>query len=548
MVDIKSTIYYLNRDQEERHVEENAKRLALPYVNLANYPLTSEVLSYIPEEDAIRYRVIPYLKVGRSLKVGAMEPKSPEVTKFINDFGKTIGCDLVPAVISKSSFLYSVASYEKYRKEKEEEAQKVSDQKKEDMSEAISDVQSVAEAVKKVSTTKLLEILVTGAIKTNSSDIHLEPNENALLVRYRIDGILQDVVELTPSQYKQLISRIKYLAKMRMDMIDKPQDGRFSIKFAEESIDLRVSIMPSTFGESVVMRLLGQEKSILNLESLGFRPEALAAIKAAITKPYGMILNSGPTGSGKSSTLYAVLMALKKPGVKIITLENPVEYRIEGIEQSQVAPGAGYEFADGLKAAMRQDPDILMVGEIRDGETAEIAVQAALTGHLLLSTIHANNAPAVFARLLEIGVKPFLLSGSVNLIIAQRLVRKICPYCRQEYSPSVEIWQEVQRVLTPLKDKLSQQMQEILAKPTPILVHGAGCEKCNRSGYIGRQVIAEVLTPSEKVEALVVKSAAISEFRKTALAEGMVTMEQDGLMKVLQGLTTIDEVWRVTRS
>jgi type II secretory ATPase GspE/PulE/Tfp pilus assembly ATPase PilB-like protein len=306
--------------------------------------------------------------------------------------------------------------------------------------------------------------------------------------------------------------------------------------------------MPSTFGEAMVLRLLGQEKSILNLDKLGFRPDALAAIRAAISKPYGMILNSGPTGSGKSSTLYAILMELKKPGVKIITLENPVEYRIEGIEQSQVTPGSGYEFADGLKAAMRQDPDILMVGEIRDTETAETAVQAALTGHLLLSTIHANNAPAVFARLLEIGVKPFLLSGSVNLIIAQRLVRKICPYCREKFVPQAEIWQEAQKVLMPLKDKLRENLQAILVSNTPELVRGKGCERCGNSGFTGRQVIIEVLTPTEKIEALIIRSAAISEFKKVALEEGIITMEQDGLLKVLEGTTTLEEVWRVTRS
>jgi len=241
-------------------------------------------------------------------------------------------------------------------------------------------------------------------------------------------------------------------------------------------------------------------------------------------------------------------MELKKPGVKIITLENPVEYRMEGVEQSQVKPGAGYEFADGLKASLRQDPDILMVGEIRDQDTAEIAVQAALTGHLLISTIHANSAPAVFARLLEIGVKPFLLSGSINLIMAQRLVRKVCEHCREKYNPRPEIWQEVKQALLPIRDRLNPAMQQIVDSESPTLIHGKGCPECNNSGYRGRQLIIETLVPDDTIESLIAKKGTIPEFNKAAAAQGMITMEEDGLIKALQGITTIEEVWRVTRS
>jgi len=305
--------------------------------------------------------------------------------------------------------------------------------------------------------------------------------------------------------------------------------------------------MPSTFGESIVLRLLGQEKSILTLDNLGFRPEALATIKKAISRPYGMILTSGPTGSGKTSTLYATLLALKKPGVKIITLENPVEYRIEGIEQSQVKPGQGYEFAEGLKASLRQDPDILMIGEIRDPETAEIAIQASLTGHLLLSTIHANTAPAVYPRLLEIGIKPFLLSGAIDLIMAQRLVRKLCKHCQETYVPEPTLWQEAKQALLPIKNKLTPEIQKILELDSVKLVRSKGCASCNNTGFSGRQVIIEVLAPNEEIEALVAKKASIVEFSKAAANQGMVTMEQDGLSKALAGITTIEEVWRVTR-
>ena len=546
--DIKDKVYYLNRVQEERHTEELAKKTQLPYINLVNYPLLEEILKIIPEESAILYQVIPYLKIGKTVKVGLVDPVNPRTATFLSNFGKTTGINFTITVISKTGFLYGISVYESLRQDKLAKKKTEVKEHEESFEDEIKDLKSAGEALQSANTTKLLDVIVTGAAKTKSSDIHIEPAEKDFLVRFRIDGILQDVVKLPQSQYKQLISRIKFLASLRMDVSDQPQDGRITIKATGEDIDLRISIMPSTWGESVVIRLLGQEKSVLNLDSLGVRPDALAAIREAISKPYGMILTSGPTGSGKSSTLYAILMELNKPGVKIITLENPVEYRIEGIEQSQVKPGAGYEFADGLRASMRQDPDILMVGEIRDQETAEIAVQAALTGHLLISTIHANSAPAVFARLLEIGVKPFLLSGSINLIMAQRLVRKICDKCREKYNPREEIWQEVQAALVPIKARLNPAMQQIIESKNPTLVHGKGCAACNQSGYRGRQLVIEALVPDETIEVLIAKKGTIPEFNKAAAAQGMITMEEDGLIKALQGTTTIEEVWRVTRS
>lgn len=549
MVDIQQRLSALNRAQEERHTEELAKKANLPYIDLVGYPLVEEIINLIPEEIAIEQKMIPYLKVGKSVKIGLVDPLNKVTFDFLTKLSKEAGLVFIPTVISQTSFYYGISVYEKFRKDKivvETEKEQV----QKNFEEEIKDMKSAAEALKKSNITKLLDLVVTGAVKTKASDIHVEPEEETFLIRYRIDGILQDVVDLPISQFRQFTSRIKYLAKLRMDIEDKPQDGRITIPIpGSDEIDLRISIMPSTWGESVVIRLLGQEKSILSLDRLGIRPDALVAIREAISKPYGMILTSGPTGSGKSTTLYAIIMELNKPGKKIITLENPVEYRIEGIEQSQVKPGAGYEFVDGLRASLRQDPDILMVGEIRDSETAEIAVQAALTGHLMISTIHANSAPAVFARLIEIGVKPFLLSGSVNIIMAQRLVRKICLACQVTYQPRPEIWQEVKKILLPIKDRLNKKFQAIVEETTlPELIHGKGCEKCNQSGYSGRQQIIEVLVPDDEIEALIAKKATISEFEKIASVKGMISMEQDGLIKALQGITTIEEVWRVTKS
>ncbi len=548
MTDINDTLYYLNREQEEQHTIERAKKHNLSYVSLANYPIVKDVLDLVPEEMAIRYHVVPYLKTGNEVKIGVMNPDDSEMTQYLKALGQKTGITITMVLMSQTSLYYGISCYES-DKSKIAEVEKKEQQKVKEYDDIkVTDIKSAADAAKKANTTKLLDVVLLGAMKLNASDIHLEPSETEFLVRFRIDGVLQDVVVLPLQYHKQLVSRIKFLSSLRMDISNEPQDGRFSFSSPSEKIDFRVSIMPSAYGESIVLRLLGQEKSILRLDNLGFRPDALAAIKEAISKPHGMIMTSGPTGSGKSSTLYAFLMEVKKPGVKIITLEDPVEYKIEGIEQSQVRPNQGYEFADGLRASLRQDPDILMVGEIRDQETAEIAVQAALTGHLLLSTIHANSAPSVFARLLEIGVKPFLLSGSINLIMAQRLIRKICPYCKEEYSPAPQTWQAVVETLSRISDRLPKNILELISHKYVKLIRGKGCERCNTTGFSGRQVMVEILVPNEEIEKLIAASASISEFEKCAAKTGIITMEQDGLIKALSGSTTIEEVWRVTKS
>lgn len=546
MSDLNKTIFYLNREQEERHTQELAKKLNLPYINLSNYPIAPEILNIVPKESALRYQMIPYLKIGSTIKIGVSNPGDKELESFLGTLQKSSGLSFVKSLISKSSLFYGVLAYE--NKEKAE-LKKVEDEKvtERNFTDEIKDLESAASVARNVSTTHLLEVIMTGAAKTNASDIHLEPSEKEFLVRYRIDGVLQNVVSLPMTQYKGLLSRIKFLSKLKMDNSIEPQDGRFSFKFSEEQIDLRVSSLPSADGESVVIRLLRQTQSIVNLKKLGIRPDALTVIEAAISKPHGMILTSGPTGSGKSSTLYAILNELNKQNVKIITLEDPVEYHIQGIEQSQVEKDEGYTFAMGLRASLRQDPDILMVGEIRDTETAEIAIQAAMTGHLLLSTIHANSAPGVFVRLLDIGVKPFLLSGSINLVMAQRLVRRICPTCAEEYAPNPEVWAEIKKTLLPIQNLLDKSSQELLNSPEPKLKRGRGCDKCRNVGFVGRQVIIEVLIPNDSIDQLLFKKAGLSEFTKTALASGMISMEQDGLSKVLSGLTTVEEVWRVTK-
>lgn len=548
MVDIDKKLYTMRRQEEEEQTAAKAQAAGLPYIDLVGYPFASEIFSVFPAEEMQQYNFVPYLKIGREIRVGVINPADQTLDKFLNQYAQDNKVKITKSVVSRTSLAYAIDAL---RQRQEEEQKKVLDVTKHraDLLDSIKAIPDIQEASKRVTTTELLDLILFSAVKIGSSDIHIEPGAEDFLVRYRVDGILQDVLRMKLNAYKFLLSRIKFLAKLKMDVTDQPQDGRFSISRKDQNIDLRVSTLPSAYGESIVMRLLGQEMSIKKIADLGFRPDALEIIKKAISRPHGMILNTGPTGSGKSTTLYAILVELKKPGIKIISLEDPIEYRISGVEQSQVDPEGGYTFAEGLRAAMRQDPDILMVGEIRDKETAEIAVQAALTGHLLLTTLHSNTAPAALPRLLEIGVRPFLLAGSINLVMGQRLVRKICQKCAEEFTPTEPVWDEMKKILTPIKDRIEPNISAKLDLPYDQvkLKRGKGCLACNQTGFLGRQVLIEALVPTPEIEALIAKEATIAEFTKTALSQGMITMEQDGLIKVIQGLTTSAEVWRVTK-
>lgn len=538
----------MRRQEEEEQTQTLAQKAGLLYIDLVGYPFAADILLLFPAETMEKLLFAPYLKIGKEIRVGVINSKDEVLKKYLDDFSAANNVKFTFVLVSRTSLLYAIDSFQAKQEEEKNKALAVG-KKRQDLIEKVQTIADIVEAAKKVTTTELLDLLLFSAAKMNASDIHIEPAANDFLVRYRIDGVLQDILRMPLHAYKFLLSRIKFLAKLKMDVVAEPQDGRFSIKRGNDEIDLRISTLPSAYGESIVMRLLGQEIQIKKLSDLGFRPDALEIIKTAIKRPHGMILNTGPTGSGKSTTLYAMIMELRKPGIKIISLEDPIEYRISGVQQSQVDPEAEYTFAEGLRGALRQDPDILMVGEIRDQETAEIAVQAALTGHLLLSTLHSNTAPAALPRLLEIGVRPFLLAGSINLIMGQRLVRKICQKCVQDFVPTEPLWDEVKKILLPMKEKLVPEVAAKLDLPAAEikLRRGVGCAACNKSGFLGRQVIVEVLVPTPEIEALIGKQATIAQFVETALAEGMITMEQDGLIKVLEGVTTTAEVWRVTK-
>ena len=388
---------------------------------------------------------------------------------------------------------------------------------------------------------KILSAILNYAINKRSSDVHLEPETKLLRVRCRIDGLLRDIAKLPLKLHPPLISRIKVLSKLKLDESRIPQDGRFEMNFKNHSVDFRISTLPTVHGEKAVIRILDKDQTILSLEDLGMEGSAFEKTLKAISKPFGTILSTGPTGSGKSTTLYAILNRISVPGINIVTLEDPVEYDIPGINQCQIKPEIGFTFANGLRSVLRQDPNIIMVGEVRDAETANMVTHASLTGHLVLSTLHTNDSASALPRLINMGVEPFLITSSINIVIGQRLVRRICPKCREEM-----------KIPTKLADRLKQEIDQIASSKSPDvtrlpseikLYYGKGCSECHQ-GYRGRIGIFEVLSMTEAIEDLAVARRPSNEIKDTALSEGMITMKQDGIIKALHGLTTIDEIYQ----
>jgi type II secretory ATPase GspE/PulE/Tfp pilus assembly ATPase PilB-like protein len=512
---IERVLKSITRGEEEHLASRMAGKLGMGYINLTYYPILPDALRLIPEAIARQYHLVAYLKVDQVIRVATSRPAGTDLAKALTILKDTSNLTPQLYLASESSIRYALKLYAKLPSLAHAESEVVvGEESQKNWQAEIQNLHDLKQKIGAVPTTELLDLIFTGAIQTASSDIHLEPTPDGLRIRYRIDGVLQEVAMLDSQAYKALRSRIKYLARLKLDVKQTPQDGRFSAKASGQPIDVRVSLIPGPQGEYIVLRLLLHNQGLLRLDQLGIRPDALAAIRTAIKKPHGIIFNTGPTGSGKTTTLYAILAELNQPGVKIVTLEDPIEYKISGIDQSQVESEQGYTFAKGLRSILRQDPDIILVGEIRDTETASTAIHAALTGHLVLTTLHTNSAAATLPRLIDMGVPPFLLAGSINLIIGQRLVRRVCSTCRGTATDP--------------------------EKP------GAVCPKCSGTGYRGRIAIIEVLVPDETINRLIVAKAPLADFEAAAVKSGMLTMQQDGLMKVSQGLTTNEEIDRVT--
>ena len=499
------------------------KQLGFPLIDLTANPPEKEVIKLVPMTLAERHELVPVRKRGNRLTVAMVDP-----TNFfaIDDLRMLTHCDIDPVLAAEADILRTID----HAYGVDEMVKKSVGQMQKEEIDSGSEIETAEDAP----VINIVNSLITQSIKVAASDIHLEPMEQGLRVRFRIDGVLREMTSFPKHTQGAIVSRIKILSNMDIAERRVPQDGRIQVQEAGRSVDIRVSTLPTIYGEKVVLRILDQKAVILDINSLGYSADNLTKYRKMYHQAYGMILITGPTGSGKTTTLYSTLTELNSPGKNIITVEDPVEYRLDGINQVQVNTKAGLTFANGLRSILRQDPNIIMVGEIRDKETAEIAIRAALTGHLVLSTLHTNDAAGAVTRLVDMGIEPFLVASSVLGTIAQRLVRKICPDCCQTYD------------LDP--DSPGCSLLEAESAPCTGLRRGTGCVRCGHTGYRGRIAIQEVLPITSEIRELVVGHVSAKEIASVAMGHGMRSMQQDGISKVVSGLTTIEEVLRVAYS
>lgn len=519
---------------EEQMARARAVLFDVPYVDLEQTPIAPEALALLPQSVASRFGVIP-ISISREKNQISVAMANPLDLTAIGFIEQKTGMSVRPMAAIPSEIEKLVA--QRYSVGL---AQEVTQALKETAApeERTVDLSRLSDVISEAPIAKIVKELLEFAMKSRASDVHIESEEKSTRVRYRIDGILQEKFTMPKQFHEALISRIKILSGMKIDEKRIPQDGRFNFKAGAEEVDLRVSSLPTVYGEKIVMRLLKKSGGVPKLPELGLRGRALKNLEDAILRPHGIILVCGPTGSGKTTTLYSVLSRINTTKVNIVTLEDPVEYKIAGVNQVQVNPDAGLTFASGLRSFLRQDPNVIMVGEIRDSETAELAIQAALTGHLVFSTLHTNDAAGALPRLVDMGAEPFLLASTITAVVAQRVVRKIHDKCKEPYDPEPAIIEESKKVLGKLWPENKGPVK---------LYKGKGDQEDGNSGYLGRVGIYEVMPITEKIGRLVLEHAPASDIGKQAEEEGMITMKQDGYLKALEGVTTLEEILRVAQ-
>ena len=531
---------------EEQLLKVKSEEFGVDVIDLHDQQITEALLNYVPEPIARRHQVISFAKDKDGISLAMVDPTDLQTKEFIK---KKTGLEIKVFLIGKSSLDFGLS---KYHTNLEGEIKNMVAKGEKDDNAAPGDVDAdLKKMAEEIPIVRVVDTLLEYAVIEKASDIHIEPQENSVVVRYRIDGVLHDVMTLPKAIQAALVARIKVLSNLKIDEHRLPQDGRYKIEKDGYKFSLRISTIPIFDGEKVVMRLLDESSKALNFEQLGFLQSQLDVVNRNIRKPHGMMLITGPTGSGKSTSLYAILTILNTKNVNISTIEDPVEYRIVGANQMQVNPKIGLTFALGLRALLRQDPNIIMIGEIRDKETAEEAMHAAMTGHIVLSTLHTNSASASPPRLIDIGIEPYLIASTVNAIMAQRLVRVICPDCKEEEHVEEATFLSLKKQFN--LDALMAILEKLdLTKGAKSLsemkfFHGKGCEKCSKTGYKGRIGVHEILENTPEIEDLIVKRATSQDIEEQAINQGMVTMWQDGFIKAVQGMTTIEEILRVTK-
>lgn len=527
----------------EEIINLKAKVYNLNYKNLAGVKITDQVLNVIPSEVAENYKIICFEISSGKMKVGMIDPENFKAIEAIDFLAKDQNLQPEYYLISLVSFKNALKFYKTLGKEVSKALKTKEEEENLEKSRKKIEKEEVEEVTKSAPVSKIVSVIIRHAVEGRASDIHIEPMQNESRVRYRIDGILHNSLVLPKTVHGAIVGRIKVLANLKLDETRMPQDGRIRINIDNKDIDLRISVMPLLDEEKVVMRILDVSKGAPTLEELGFMGSGLKIIKKNIKKTDGMLLVTGPTGSGKSTTLFSVLTGLNKEGVNISTLEDPIEYFIQGINQSQVKPEIGFTFASGLRSLLRQDPNVIMVGEIRDNETAELGIHASLTGHFMLSTLHTNDALGAIPRLLDMAVEPFLLGSTLNCIVAQRLARKICDNCKEEHKLPEDIISDIKKELAKTPPVAIKEMIPDFDLKKIKFYKGKGCTNCGGIGYTGRIALVEVLDVDDKIKELIINKVNLT-IEDLAKKQNFITMKQDGILKALLGLTTIEEVLR----
>jgi len=537
----------IRRQQEETAAQRQAEKHGIPYANLARYPIDVGALSLVEQTLSQKAGLAVIQQQGRNLIVALADPDNNDSEKILQDLEKR-GFKCQKILVSMSSLIRAWSFYSAKITAKPVTGQvTISPDTIDKYKKELGDLKQVKQKIKEASTSQIseiVELILAAGLKIDASDIHLEPKDTQVVLRYRVDGILYDSGAFPMNKYRAILSRVKLLSGLKLNIQDKPQDGRFSIEVMPQAIEIRTSILPGPNGEAIVLRILNPKAISLGLEQLGMRPDELIILEKQLQQTTGLILTTGPTGSGKTTTLYACIKKIATPEIKVITIEDPVEYHLSGIEQTQIKPEQDYDFASALRSVMRHDPDIILVGEIRDRDTASIAINASLTGHLVLSTVHTNDAAGAVPRMIDLGASMTNLPAALDLVMAQRLVRRLCPECAAKIKLGDARYAIIKNGLHGLDlnklklDKFSADTQ--VRQPNP-----QGCSICNFTGFKGRVAVFELFLVDEEIEKLISQNPTHSEMLAVAREKGMTTMTQSGLIKVLQGITTIEEIERV---
>ncbi|MCX6714000.1 MAG: GspE/PulE family protein [Candidatus Vogelbacteria bacterium] len=527
-----------------------ATRYKLPYLDISKTSINTDALRLIPEKDARQAEVVAFSINGKNVSLALTSPNRPEAQLIIEDL-KNKNLILKIFVISEPSFQNVVNQYAEIGKSVRVRAGLI-DISNEKIIEYVAKFKNITDIHQELEgemitfektggVSAILEIILAGGLALEASDVHIEPEKDQIRLRYRLDGVLQDILDFPPKIFLQLISRFKLVSGMKINIKQMSQDGRFSINYGQEEIEIRSSVIPSAYGESVVMRILNPKSINVTFSQLGIEKKLYDVFDQEIHKPNGMILLTGPTGSGKTTTLYAFLREINSPESKIITIEDPIEYHLEGINQTQVNRKKGYTFLSGLRSALRQDPDIILVGEVRDAETAKIAVQSSLTGHLVFSSLHTNNAEGAIPRLIDLGVNAKIITSALTLSIAQRLVRKLCPVCKKVYTPTADEKKLIEDVLVSAKKK----RPDLVPDKWDVIYDAVGCDKCHQTGYKGREGIFEAIVMDKVVAEAAITNPSEKDIKTAALPQRILDMRQDGILKVVAGKTTLSELSRI---